>query len=399
MVHDYGLLQGGAEITLCQLRQGLQAAGDEVRIFTSTAGAERDPTTNAGRTWFADAHCRGTTSSFRTLLQSANPWASHALRRELDRFKPDVVHLSMFLTQLSPLVLPELAGVPCVYQAHWQRLICPKGTRVLPDGGTCHNHVGGACYSSGCLPLRDWIPLMLQHRMLQRWRGAIDRIIADSECLRLRLTEAGYPGVDVIPPGMPEQPARPPLEGPPSVIYAGRLVREKGVNVLLDAFRLVLQRVPSAVLHIAGAGREEHSLREQAASPGLAGHVRFHGWLADTQREQLSQWAWVQVVPSLWEEPFGLTALEAAARGTATVASAIGGLSEIVRNGQTGFLVPPGSSEKLADALVHLLESRDLAESMGRSAQARARDCFSESAYVDRFRGVYQDLVAARSAG
>ena len=127
LVGDYGTPEGGAEIATIQLRDGLRRLGHDARLFASSAQTSMSPSV-------ADEHCFGTTSSFRTLVQTANPSAAHSLRRVLRAYQPDVVHVGVFLTQLSPLILPLLRGRTSVYHAHWLRAICPTGMKVLPSG-------------------------------------------------------------------------------------------------------------------------------------------------------------------------------------------------------------------------------------------------------------------------
>src|SRR5712692_8465621 len=121
-VNDYAVPQGGAEILLLDLRDALRARGHDVRLFASNAGQN-------GSCSLADYTCRGTTSRFRTLLQSGNPWAAMKLRRVLADFQPDIVQVEMFLTQLSPLILPLLRNVRSIYHVVWYRPICPLGTK------------------------------------------------------------------------------------------------------------------------------------------------------------------------------------------------------------------------------------------------------------------------------
>src|SRR2546428_11767181 len=151
-INDSAVPQGGAEIAIVGMRDALRERGHDARLFASSAGGNGVPS-------LADYTCFGTASKFRTLLQSANPWAFVALRRVLAEFQPDVVHVKMFLTQLSPLILPLLKRVPTICHVVWYRPICPLGTKVLPDGSSCYSPPGAVCYRSGCLPLRDWIPL------------------------------------------------------------------------------------------------------------------------------------------------------------------------------------------------------------------------------------------------
>lgn len=110
LVNDDAVRQGGAEILLLKLRDSLRERGHDARLFASNAKED-------GKCSLADYTCRGTTSRFRTLLQVANPWAAIGLRKVLRSFQPDVVHVKIFLTQLSPLILPLLRDVPSGAQA------------------------------------------------------------------------------------------------------------------------------------------------------------------------------------------------------------------------------------------------------------------------------------------
>ena len=110
LIHDFGTLSGGAEVMICRLREQLRARGHDVLLFTSTARPLPLPV-------LADATCFGTVSPARRVLQAVNPHAHWRLRRLLRDFRPDVVHLKMFLNQLSPLILPLLASVPSLLHA------------------------------------------------------------------------------------------------------------------------------------------------------------------------------------------------------------------------------------------------------------------------------------------
>jgi hypothetical protein len=162
LVNDYGTPGGGAELQVLALRERLRERGVDARLFASSADE------GLGENG-ADHRCLGTTSALRTPLQVANPSASIRLRRVLREFRPDVVHVRLFLTQLSPLILPLLARVPSIYHASWYRAVCPVGTKMLPDGSPCAVRAGLACHGNGCLPWRNWAPLMGQRFLVRRW--------------------------------------------------------------------------------------------------------------------------------------------------------------------------------------------------------------------------------------
>jgi glycosyltransferase involved in cell wall biosynthesis len=386
VVNDYASSFGGAEVLSRRLRDGLRARGHEARLFATDLRSERGDN-------FADETCRGTTSGLRTGLQSWNPWARARLREVLAGFRPDVVHVRMFLTQLSPSILPLLRDVPSVYHASWYRAVCPLGTKILPDETECREPAGLPCLRHGCLPVHDWAPLMLQTALWRRWRGVFDAVVANSDACRRRLVADGLSPVQVIWNGVPVVPARPPLTGPPVVSFAGRLVRQKGVDVLLRAFALVVARVPEARLLVAGEGPERAALERLMQELGLGASVTLLGQRPRPELEAAFSQAWLQAVPSRWAESFGLVAAEAMMRGSAVVASRTGGLPEFIRDGETGRLVAPGDASALAEALLALLQERARAEAMGQQGRQVALAELDEERWLDRFVALYETLT------
>ena len=124
LLHDNPPPGGGAEKQFLGLRNELRKRGHDARLFTSTAGKKKA---------VSDYECFGTTSSFRTLLQTYNLWAYNSLKKVLADFRPDIVQANIYLTQLSPSILPLLQNIPSIYYAVWYRSICPTGTKMLPD--------------------------------------------------------------------------------------------------------------------------------------------------------------------------------------------------------------------------------------------------------------------------
>jgi len=390
LVNDYATATAGAERITHDLRDGLRARGHEVRVFASRAQLI------AGES-FADADCYGTNTRLQTLTSTLNLSAARALERELRAFKPDVVQVQMFLWQLSPAILPVLRGVPAVYWAMTFKAVCPTGLKWLPSGAVCDVRAGVTCLTHGCITLTGFAPLMLQRSLWRRRRHAFGAIIGCSSDVQRQLERDGVATHGVVSPGVRETPARPPLSGPPTVTFAGRLMPEKGADVLLRAFALARLRVPAARLEIAGTGAAEPALRALIVDLGLGDSAVLHGQLGDVALGAMLDRAWVHAVPSRWPEPFGLTATEAMMRGTAVVASEIGGLADIVLHERTGLHVPPGDVPALADALARLLSDRDAAETLGRAARERALAEFSLDGCLTRLEHLYEQLRSPTS--
>jgi glycogen(starch) synthase len=185
----------------------------------------------------------------------------------------------------------------------------------------------------------------------------------------------------------------PPIGAGPRLLFFGRLEELKGVQVLLAALPAVLAKHPGARLVICGSGPMEPELRRMADALGVGHAVELVGWLdGDGLAAQLAA-AQVVVVPSMWPEAFGLTCLEALASGRAVVASAVGGLPDLVRDGETGLLVVPGDSIVLAAAVNRLAADEQLRRRLGRAGRALAAE-YTMDRHVHAVLTAYRDALA-----
>ena len=387
LINDVGTATGGAEIQMLSLRQSLRDLGHDVRLFSSVA----TPVENSEL--LADYSCFGTNTLLQVLSQTINPSAYFKLRQILQEFQPDVVHVRMFMWQMSPAILPLLKNIPCIYQTAVYKSICPAGTKMLPDGTMCHYNPGTACLSYGCLTPQTWVVWMVQQKLWSYWRDAFDVVVALSQGMKTKLEAGGIEPVEVVYNGVPIKPEKSPLSETPTVVYAGRLVPEKGIDILLHAFANVKARVTQAKLIIAGDGADKIKLQKLSRELGIADGVTWLGYLPQSEMERHFTGAWVQVVPSQWAEPFGNVTTEAMMRGTAVVASAVGAQPEIVVDGKTGFLIsPPNCVDSWASSLIALLSDCNLATTMGEAGRDRALTEFSEAARNQKFLEIYTHL-------
>ena len=375
---------GGSQLMTLALRDGLSSRGHEVRVLASTAGSD-GPTQ-------ADATCFGSLGRVQTLSRTVNLSATAALRRMLRDFDPQVVHVRAFLTQLSPAILPLLRDRPSLMHAVMYDAVCPTSKKLLPDGRVCEQRAGWVCKQQ-CLSWPAFGVLMLQRGLFRRWRNCFDVMVANSQNTADKLEADGLGPVRVVWNAVSETPARPPLVGPPRAVFVGRLSREKGVDTALRAFALVHRDLPTACLEVIGQGPERSELEALADRLGVGSAVTFTGRMSRRDAEAAAGGAWVQLVPSRWDEPFGLVTAEAMMRGTAVIASNRGGPAEVVEPGVTGFLHPPGDHAALAEPLAAVLADRDLAEALGAAGRRRARQHFSMDRCLDQFENLYNQML------
>ncbi len=246
-------------------------------------------------------------------------------------------------------------------------------------------HIGRArtiLHLHGRASERDW------NAPLRCNAAGADLVIATSEAVAKWSgvkAEVVYPGVAVPPRAREAFTGR--RDQAPVLGAAGRLVPMKGFKYLIRALPLILSDAPDVALEIAGSGPEEAELKEEARRLGVGGHVKFLGWQTEIP---FSRWD-IFVMPSV-EEPFGMVALEAMASGLPVVASAVGGLPELVEAGNTGRLVPPAEPQALSTAIISLSRNSDERQKMGVAAWRRAHH-FSERRMCESIERLYRHLL------
>jgi glycosyltransferase involved in cell wall biosynthesis len=331
---------GGAELHLFELFDRLAAKGHRVHLVCSGwAGAPRA------------AQVRGLSVERHGGRHSFALAGRRAVRRALTRENWDVVvedinKLPLFLATLTHLpfcgIVPHLFGTTAFQEASW-----PMAAAVA-----------------------------LAERPIPRLYRRVG-FHAISESTRDDLVARGVPPerIRVIHPGI-DAASYTPVAGldrtqPPTFLYVGRLKRYKGVEVALRALALVRRDRPGLTLDIAGTGGDANRLRELARALGIAGAVRFHGFVSEVSKRELFRSATANLFPSP-KEGWGLTVMEAAACGTPSLASDSPGLRDSVRDGVTGYLVPHGDPAALAERMRQLADDPALVARLGLAARAHA---------------------------
>lgn len=176
------------------------------------------------------------------------------------------------------------------------------------------------------------------------------------------------------------------------VFYIGRLVQEKGIQILLEAAPLILERFPQTTFVIAGKGPFEANLKDRTRELGLEGKVHFLGYIDDQARNDLYHAAAAAIFPSLYE-PFGIVALEAMASGTPVVVSSVGGLDEIVEHEKDGLKVYPNDARSLSEQVCRILAAEDWAASLAERAYVKAVNIYSWKKIARQTAELYEEII------
>jgi glycosyltransferase involved in cell wall biosynthesis len=188
----------------------------------------------------------------------------------------------------------------------------------------------------------------------------------------------------------PDGEPKPYSDGVPRLLCVGRLIPIKGHIVLLRAFAAAKRELPELELEIAGRGPLEPALRALALELGVADSIRFLGHVSPIQGA--IERAAVVVMPSMGEG-FGMVALEAMERSRPVIAASVGGLGELVRDGETGVLVAAGDADPLRDAILRVAGNLELAQQMGEAGRRRALARFLQTSCTERTELLYEGAL------
>lgn len=235
------------------------------------------------------------------------------------------------------------------------------------------------------LPHRRWLIDRLPHHWVANSEANRRTMLASGPWLEPGDVTTIHNGIDPRPYEVAEPAPLGLPDGSVAVGFVGRLVEEKGLAELAEAWRRLAPARPRLHLVIAGEGGYEGEFRRLL---GEAARVHWLGFRTDVPR--LMKALDLVVVPSR-EESFGIVVLEAMAAGRPVLATRTGGLVEVVRDGETGRLVPPGDAEALVGALAEMTSDVELRDRMGRASVERVRRHFSEDRMVD----AYEALLSA----
>jgi glycosyltransferase involved in cell wall biosynthesis len=323
----------------------------------------------------------------RSVVDGYELWRLPAVRRHADHCSP--LEMLSFLASASvalPLTHRQFRsdacicffGIPCGPAAWLYKRLCGVPYIVSLRGGDVPGFqpYDLAGYHKITGPLIRFL-----------WRGAA-QVVANSQGLAaLARQSAGTTPIGLIPNGVDTARFTPAVSrdeaGPVRLVFVGRLVRQKGLDVLLEA----LARLPAGAdyeLTLVGDGPLRPALTGQAQALGLTSRLRFVGWAGREDMPDLLRRADIFVFPSR-DEGMPNAVLEAMATGLPVVATRISGNEEVVVDGQTGLLVPPDDPDALAGALARLLADRPLGRSLGAAGRERAGREYSWRAVAERY--------------
>lgn len=298
-----------------------------------------------------------------------------ALVKLFKEYRPHIVQTHVLKANLYGTLAAKQAGVPGIIATEMTlKDTAPSPVKRLRDRA-----------------IQPLVGMMLKH---------VDRYVVTSKYIRDEWSAGrSDPAFEVVyPPFNLEKYSRVKRKRKKStgknVCFVGRLSEEKGLPYLLDTMMEIRKRVPDVLLTLVGTGPLEQQLKRMVESLGLNDTVRFAGY-ASNSFEALSE-ADVFVLPSR-TEGCPIVILEAMASGLPVVATAVGGSVELVRDGETGLLVPYGDIGQLEESLITLISDRSRADKMGRNGQRLAFEDFHPERFTRSLEDLYEEIVRLKT--
>lgn len=322
-----------------------------------------------------------------------DPLLVKKIAKYIRKLRPDVIHCHGWIVY-SLLKIRKRFNIPLILTLHDYGLICPTRT-VYRNGASCSAvhlptclscsqakvgmfKAGAMCWA--LLKNKSELKLVDQYIAVSNWvKDAHEKLINIPE-EKIKVIHNFF--------GLEEQSEKPEKASLPDdfILFVGAMKYEKGIDALLKAYRKLNTQVK---LLLIGMKRPGYSFQKEDGVILLENqprHVVMEAW----QRCRFG------VVPSVWPEPCPTVALEAMACGKAVVASDVGGLRDIVLNGETGILVPPGDVHSLAEAMKTLLANAQLAWGMGKKGQERLKGKFTIEQIVGNIEKVYETIAGSK---
>lgn len=317
-----------------------------------------------------------------------NPQSAESVHLLVRRNHIDVAHFHNTFPVMSPSVYRAArgGGAAVVQTLHNFRLVCP-GNTMFRDNQLCADCVGKpvpwpsvlhACYRGDRRATAVSAAMLAFHRARGTWSSNIDVYVALSEFNRSLFCRAGFADASIfVKPNFLRSDPGPGVRKRTGALFVGRLIPEKGISILLTAWKRIGSKLP---LTIIGDG----PLRDEVASAAKSsdGAVRWLGWRNRSEVDEALGAASVLISPSVWIEAGPLSVIESFARGTPVIASRLGSLSEFVKPDVLGYLFEPGNPASLAETVERFLKLPDGGSSMGETARKLFLDTYSaEPAY------------------
>ena len=381
-IHNEYQIPGGEEAVLEAEKSVLEGSGHEVQQ------------------WIAKSSDIQELSAAQKLQASVSSVWSRSSYTQIKKFlkenKPDIAHVHNTVPLISPSVYAACRSenIPVVQTLHNFKLVCP-GSNLYRNNQICEQCIGKSftypalihgCYRRDHLSTAFLVSNLTFNRMRGTYAKEVDTYIALTEFARQKFREAGLPSEKLVvkPNFVTAQIAQGSHQGN-YALFVGRLIAQKGVETLLQAWSAIAEDIP---LKVAGTG-----YLSDYVQTNLPKNVEYLGQIPRPDVISLMQNATLLIFPSEWYEGFPMTIVEAFATGLPVIASNLGGMAEIVQPGYSGWHFTPGNPEDLANVVQQAWRNLPEVKRRGELARTQYEELYSPEKNCQMLLNIYQDTL------
>ncbi len=333
-----------------------------------------------------------------------NPFSLRNIEAVVKRERPDIMHVHNFFPLMSPSIFHALkdSGAAAVFTLHNYRIFCAaaipmRNNAICTECLDCRSVLSAlryGCYRNSKLATIPLAAMIALHRMIGTWAKHVDAFIALTAFQRQILANAGLPKerIYIKPHFYPDAPDPAAwAERENKAVFIGRISEEKGVDLLLKAWKLLGKAAPK--LEIIGDGPAKDGLRGLIKGTSLEDKITFTGQLTFAETQRRLGAAKVLVLPSRCFEGFPMVIREAFALGVPVVASRIGSIPDIVTDTVSGVLTEPGNAESLGQIINRVFNDSDALQAMSAAARLEFEDKYMAETNLKDLIGIYERAI------
>lgn len=396
LVNKFHYLRGGSEKYYFELAQLLKSKGHTVGFFSMK---HEENITTGDAEYFVEEIDLNTGSKLKALDVIYSQENKRLMAKALEEFKPDIVHINNFQRQLSASIIDAIKekNIPIVMTAHDLNPICPASI-MLYNGEVCDDCITNGyaqCIKKKCVKdstLKSTLGVMEKkyydfHKVFRK----IDCIISPSEFIKNQLVNGKlkYNEIVTLHNFVNESERNEYVLGD-YAFYLGRLSKEKGILNLIEA----IGDIPDAKLLIAGDGPEREKIEAYISEHKLDGRITLLGYQnQDSIHKYITNSRFV-VIPSIWNENCPYSVLEAMEIGKPIVASRMGGIPELIADGENGYLYKADDINELKEKLTLLLNDDEKVNSFAQKSRELYESYYSPDSYYNELIKIYNKVMS-----
>jgi glycosyltransferase involved in cell wall biosynthesis len=329
-----------------------------------------------------------------------SPEARRQMQHAIRIFEPDVAHLHIYYGQLTASILRPLldARIPIVQTLHEYKLVCAT-----------HGLYANGQFCDACQGRHHWRALMtrcnrgsISRSLLSMAEAYFSEILGSSQSVDRFIAVSDFQRNHLLRLGVPRKKlsrlyhfcdveAETPVQIGKYLLFVGRISAEKGIGVLLEAYRTLGEDAPP--LKVVGTGADVGYWKDWCERNGISDKVEWLGFKVGTELQRIYRGCIALVNPTVLNETFGLTCLEALAQGRPVIASSVGAIPEVVDDDIDGYLVAPASSQELGMAIEKMINDPVTSLKMGRLGRDKVAQRFSKQAHYKRLIKLYSEVM------